>query len=99
MAITDFSSTSPFGAQLLLTAIPPTTGKIVFVGNSTVTLSSSGTSSDAGSSPDRPYSTIASAVSATLASRGDVIVVMPGHAETITTTVTPLAGSSIIGLG
>jgi hypothetical protein len=33
------------------------------------------------------------------ASKGDVVIMMPGHAETVSTTITPAAGSIILGLG
>lgn len=52
-----------------------------------------------GDTPDRPFSTLAYAITQTVASNGDVIYCMPGHSETITTAVTPRAGVSVIGLG
>lgn len=48
----------------------------------------------------RVFSTMASAVSATVASRGDVILVLPHYTETVTSAITVnKAGVSIIGLG
>lgn len=50
----------------------------------------------------RPYATIDYAVGQCTASRGDIIFVMPGHAESIanaTTLVLDVAGIAIIGLG
>ncbi len=50
----------------------------------------------------RPYSTIEYAVSQCTASRGDIIFVMPGHAETISTNAIltlDVAGVTIVGLG
>lgn len=48
----------------------------------------------------RFHSTIAGALAACTASAGDVIYVMPGHAETVTSAITvSKAGVSIIGLG
>lgn len=46
------------------------------------------------------FGTIAAAVAACVASRGDVIYVLPGYTETVTTAITvSKAGVSIIGLG
>lgn len=48
----------------------------------------------------RYYSTIAAAISACVASRGDVVLVAPGHTETLTAVLTlSKAGVSVIGLG
>lgn len=49
----------------------------------------------------RVYSTIDAAVSSCVASRGDIIYVMPGHTEAVTSSSIALdvAGVSIIGLG
>jgi hypothetical protein len=50
----------------------------------------------------KPFSTIDYAVGKCVASRGDIIMVMPGHAETIdsaTDLVLDVAGIAIIGLG
>jgi hypothetical protein len=55
-----------------------------------------------GQSPDSPLSTIDAAINAATASQGDIIFVMPGHAENITTATginLDKAGISIIGLG
>lgn len=77
--------------------IPPTTGKVFFVhsgtGNNTTHL---------GDSPERPVATIDYAVGKCTASKGDIIIVMPGHAESIasaTTLALDVAGVSVIGLG
>lgn len=63
----------------------------------------SGTGSDTaynGKSAGQPFATIAAAVAAATASNDDVILVMPGHAETVTAAITvSKAGLSIIGLG
>lgn len=78
------------------------TGSHWFVG-STVTGASD--ASGFGTSPDSPFATVDYAFSsgAVTASKGDIIWVMPGHAETATTDVEifdmDLAGVSIIGLG
>lgn len=65
----------------------------------------SGLGSDAasyGSSPDAPCATIDYAVGQCAASKNDIIYVMPGHAETISSAgaiAVDIAGISIIGLG
>lgn len=71
--------------------IPATTGKVFFV-------DSNGTSAD-GASPDRPFTTLAGALAKCTANKGDVIIVMPGHAETLTASPTFVAGVRVVGLG
>jgi hypothetical protein len=54
----------------------------------------------AGKSPDIPFATLDYAIAFCTANNGDVIYVMPGHAQTLTTLVAvDVAGVSIIGLG
>lgn len=49
---------------------------------------------------DRPFDTIDYAIGKCVAGRGDIILVKPGHAETVTAAITmDVAGVSIIGLG
>ena len=71
------------------------TGRRVFV--------HSGTGVDAGgygASPDKPVATIDYAIGLCTDNEGDVIYVMPGHAETLTTAITvDVVGVRIIGLG
>lgn len=71
--------------------IPTSTGKVFFV-------DSNGTPGD-GSQPDKPFLTIVAALAKTTASKGDVIVAMPGHAETWATSPTFVAGVYIVALG
>ncbi len=63
----------------------------------------SGTGSDTandGRRPEQPYATIATAIGSATANKGDVILVMPGHAETVTSSITVnKAGVKIMGLG
>lgn len=63
----------------------------------------SGTGSDGNKGTfDRPFATIDTAIGACTANRGDVIMVKPGHAETITAAAgiaLDVAGVSIVGLG
>lgn len=76
--------------------IPPTTGKYVFVHSGT------GSNQNEGDSPSAPMATIDGAVGKCTANAGDIIIVMPGHAENIsaaTSLVVDVAGVQIIGLG
>lgn len=53
-----------------------------------------------GRNPDAPFATIDYAIGQCTASQGDMIFVMPGHAETVTAAISvDVAGISIIGLG
>ena len=77
--------------------------KVLFVNNSTSTTSDgaiSGSNGNSGLSPKEPLSTLAGAVAMCKAGRGDVIVIMPGHAETNTAVVNiNVAGVQVIGCG
>lgn len=65
----------------------------------------SGTGTDAagyGKNPDKPFATIDYAVGQCTASKGDVIIVMPGHAETVSAAGgldLDVAGITVLGLG
>ena len=82
-------------------------GKVYWVSNATAPAQLNGASlgSDTGATPGtfmRPFSTVDYAIGRCTASRGDVIVVKPGHAETFTTAaaiVSDVAGVAIVGLG
>ena len=55
-----------------------------------------------GKSPEKPYATIDFAIGQCTANQGDVIYVLPGHAETLsvaTSLVADIAGIAIIGIG
>ena len=99
MALTKYpSGISSFGVPVLSggVGIPATTGKYVFV--------SSGTGSNGNSGLDslHPVATIDYAVGLCSANKGDIILVMPGHNETIvaaTSLVVDVEGIQIIGLG
>jgi hypothetical protein len=74
--------------------IPASTGNIFFV--------DSAQTSGSGLSPEDPVSTIDAAINLCTASNGDIIVVMEGHSETISTAgaiAMDVVGVSIIGLG
>ena len=73
-----------------------TTGDVYFVDSST------GLSSNSGETIGAPLATIDQAINKCTANKGDVIYVMPNHAETLsaaTSLVPDVAGISIIGLG
>lgn len=83
-------------------------GKVFYVCNSSVPAErgSVGSNSSKGLTPENPVSTIAAAVSLCVANRGDKIVVLPGHAETISAASSSTvgislskAGVSVIGVG
>lgn len=98
MPITNFpNGVSSFGVPVF-PGIPPTTGTYFFVGNAA---GSNGSDGNSGLSPNQPLSTVDAAIGKCTAGRGDIIVVMPGHAETVTATSIALdiAGIQIIGLG
>lgn len=85
------------GLYLPMIADEIVTGDVYWVSSTTT-----GASDDAGSgrSPDRPFATLAAAISAATASTGDIIVVLPGHAETASAVITvSVAGLRIIGVG
>lgn len=60
-----------------------------------------GSDGNSGQESDAPKATVQSAITAARASKGDIIVVMPGHAETVTATSIALskAGLTFVGLG
>lgn len=101
MTTTNFpGGISSFGVPVLPSGgglIPPTTGTVFFVkstlGNNTV---------NSGLDPSTPFATIDYAIGFCTASKGDVIVVMPGHAESISGAAAiacDVAGITIVGLG
>lgn len=77
-------------------AIPTTTGSYFFVDSVT------GNDGNTGDTPTNPLATIDAAINKCTANKGDVIIVMPNHAETISdaSSINPdVAGISVIGLG
>lgn len=83
-------------ADELLGWLRPITGSIFYVD------SGSGDDDDTGLSPTSALATIDAAINKCTANSGDVIYVMPGHAETIAAAsgiTCDVAGVSIIGLG
>lgn len=77
-------------------------GKVFFVASSTATWLGDFLNrfpNDADGEP-RVFTTIASALSTSVASRGDVILVLPAYTETITSPITlSKAGVSVVGIG
>ena len=99
MGITNFpNGISSFGMPVVGGGhIPFTTGSYFFV--SSVTGSDS---NPTGADPDHPFATIDYAIGKCTASKGDVIVVMPGHSETIAIAggiTADVIGVSIVGVG
>lgn len=96
MGVTNFpNGITSFGVPVIGggAAVPATTGSYFFVDSTT------GSNSYSGRDKDHPVATLAYALTLCTAAKGDVVILMPGHAETISTTITPVAGVSIIGLG
>lgn len=84
------------GAPVLPTGIPATMGRYVFVH------SGRGSDNNQGLTKDDPMATIDGAIGRCTADAGDVILVLPGHAETISgasSLVADIAGVHIFGLG
>lgn len=71
--------------------IPTTTGNIWWVDSNGI--------SGSGERPDSPFNTFAAAMAKCNANKGDVIVLMPGHAETFTSSITYVAGVYVVALG
>lgn len=99
MSLTNYpNGVTSFGVPLMggSVGIPATTGTYFFVHSTT------GNSGNTGKGPGQAVTTIDIAVGLCTANKGDVIIVMPGHNETIvsaTSLVVDVAGISIIGLG
>ena len=78
-------------------------GKVFFVNNSSVLPSNGISGSDANDgSYLRPFSTLDYAIGRCTAGRGDIILLMPGHAETVSAAgsiTVDVSGVTIVGLG
>lgn len=82
------------GMPVMGAGIPPTTGTVFFVS------SVIGSNGNDGLSPDVPKATIANALAACAAGKGDTIICLPGHTETITTAIAMSKNDvRLIGLG
>src|SRR3990167_10072931 len=75
-------------------SIPATTGTYYFVDSAT------GNNTNSGKDPNEAVASIDTAIGLCTASKGDIIIVMPGHAETTTGEITAdVIGITILGLG
>lgn len=83
------------GVPVLGGAVPVTTGTYYFVS------SGSGSDGNSGLDKDNALATIAKAFDKVTANKGDVILLMPGHAETLTAAIDgfDVAGVTVWGLG
>jgi len=86
---------SSFGMPVL-PGVPPTTGTVYFLCNAT---NAGGSDGNSGLTPQQPLATLAAAIAKCTASKGDQVIVMPGHAETTTAIPLNIAGVAVIGLG
>lgn len=96
MATNFVNGVSSQGMPVLAGTIPATTGKYLFVHNGV------GADTNTGRDVLHPMATLAAAIAKCTANKGDVIVVMPGHAETIINATAfnlNVAGVRIVGLG
>jgi hypothetical protein len=76
-----------------------TTGRVTFVSSTSANCQDDPSH---GTSPDRPFATLSYAMSRTVAARGDTIMLMPDHAETITGVgglTASTAGITVVGMG
>lgn len=81
-----------------------TTGQVFYVSNSSTVAPGGigGSNGNSGKSPQEPFSTIDHAVGQCTANRGDVIIVGPGHVETVTAAAgldLDIAGITLMGVG
>lgn len=75
-------------------------GSLFTTGNVWYVSSVKGSNGNVGNDPAYPKSTIAGATAAAVASNGDIVIVLPGHSETVTTAIAlSKAGIAYIGLG
>ena len=99
MGLTNFpNGLSSFGIPVLGAGfgIPTTTGEYYFVDSNT------GNDTTTAGTKDKPFKTIDYAIGKCTANKGDVIIVMPGHTETLTGAgqlVFDVAGITVVGLG
>lgn len=96
MGLTRFpNGLSSFGVPVL-PGLPMTTGSVYFVS------SGSGSNGNKGTDIEQPFATIDYAIGRCAAGKGDVIVVLPGHAEAVSAAgsiTLDVAGVQIVGLG
>jgi hypothetical protein len=104
MPVSNYPNGFPQG--LVVRGVPLTIsnpGKVFWLSNATTLQAGDSGGSDGNPGTyQRPFSTLSGASGACTASRGDVIIIKPGHAETISTATAltlSTAGIAIIGLG
>lgn len=88
-----------YGIPLIGSGPVLTTGNVYFV-DSGAALGAD--SSDRGTTPEKPFLTLDYAIGRCTASQGDYIILMPGHAETVSAAgdiVCDVAGVHILGIG
>lgn len=85
----------PFGDVVLAASLPPTSGKYFFVNSVT------GSNGNSGLKPERALATLQAAINKCTASKGDIVVALPGHTEAVTSSSLTLnvAGVTLIGIG
>lgn len=96
-----------FAAGLTIRGVPLAVthpGKVFWLGNNANSISDRqiGASDGNKGTFDAPFSTLVGALSQTVAGRGDIIMVKPGHAETVAAAagiILNKAGVAIVGLG
>lgn len=98
MALTNFpNGIASFGVPTIGSGqVPTTTGNYYFVSSTT------GSNGNLGVSATAPKATIAAAITSARANKGDVIVVLPGHVESISSAAAitvSKAGLYFVGLG
>ena len=94
MTITRFPhGVSSFGIPLLGSGSLTTTGNVFFVHYT------NGSDGNEGTSQDVPFKTLDYAIGKCTATNGDIIICMPGHAETTTAIAADVIGITIVGLG
>ena len=74
-----------------------TTGNVFYVDSGQT--ATGGTTANFGRNPDAPFTTYAAALTNCTDNNGDMIVMMPGHAETTTAIAHSKAGVKVLGLG
>lgn len=93
MAKTELFARYQAGGAFTIAGIEKFPGEIFFVHHT-------GTNAvGGGQNPDAPVATVDYAIGLCTAGRGDVIVVLPGHAETTTGIAADVSGVTIVGLG
>lgn len=93
-----FSRRQP-GGMFAIESMDITTGARWYVGS---TVTGAADSVGAGRNPDTPFATLDYAIGQATANQGDIIYVMPGHAETVATAAAldfDTAGIRVVGLG